>query len=179
MAMAQQRPTTDFGFERVPLAEKARRVRSVFDSVVERYDLMNDLMSAGTHRLWKRFTLSLANLRAGQRALDVAGGSGDLALGLAMRRALKPGGQLLVLEFSQPRLPALKPLYDAYSFRVLPWLGRTVAGDEASYRYLAESIRMHPDADTLLNMMQAAGLEACRYHSLAGGIVAVHRGYRS
>jgi len=97
----------------------------------------------------------------------------------AMRRALKPGGQLLVLEFSQPRLPALKPLYDAYSFRVLPWLGRMVAGDEASYRYLAESIRMHPDADTLLKMMQTAGLEACRYHTLAGGIVAVHRGYRS
>ena len=246
--MAEQRPTTDFGFQRVPLAEKARRVRSVFDSVVERYDLM----SAGTHRLWKRFTLALANLRPGQRALDVAAGSGDLAAGLArqvgprgfvvlsdinaamlargrdrlidagiagnvafvqadaerlpfsdatfdcitigfglrnvtdkpaalaaMRRALKPGGQLLVLEFSQPRLPALKPLYDAYSFRVLPWLGRLVAGDAASYRYLAESIRMHPDADTLLNMMQGAGLEACRYHILAGGIVAVHRGYRS
>src|SRR6516164_5109238 len=229
-AMAEQRPTTDFGFERVPLAEKARRVRSVFDSVVERYDLMNDLMSAGTHRLWKRFTLALANLRPGQRALDVlsdinaamlargrdrlidAGIVGNVAFiqadaerlpfsdqtfdcitigfGLrnvtdkpaalaAMRRVLKPGGQLLVLEFSQPRLPALKPLYDAYSFRVLPWLGRMVAGDEASYRYLAESIRMHPDADTLLKMMQAAGLEACRYHSLAGGIVAVHRGYRS
>src|SRR5215831_6799543 len=232
-AMAEQRPTTDFGFERVPPAEKARRVRSVFDSVVERYDLMNDLMSAGTHRLWKRFTLALANLRPGQRALDVAGGSGDLAAGLArqvgprglvvlsdinaamlargrdrlidaglvgnvafvqadaerlpfsdgtfdcitigfglrnvtdkpaalasMRRALKPGGQLLVLEFSQPRLSALKPLYDAYSFRVLPWLGRMVAGDEASYRYLAESIRMHPDADTLLQMMQSAGLDA-------------------
>jgi demethylmenaquinone methyltransferase/2-methoxy-6-polyprenyl-1,4-benzoquinol methylase len=96
----------------------------------------------------------------------------------AMRRVLKPGGQLLVLEFSQPRLPGLKSLYDAYSFRVLPWLGRTVAHDEASYRYLAESIRMHPDADTLLRMLQEAGLEACRYHSLAGGIVAVHRGYR-
>jgi demethylmenaquinone methyltransferase/2-methoxy-6-polyprenyl-1,4-benzoquinol methylase len=235
----------------VPLAEKARRVRGVFDSVADHYDLMNDLMSAGTHRLWKRFTLALANLRAGQRALDVAGGSGDLAVGLArqvgprgfvvlsdinaamlargrdrlidagivgnvacvqadaqrlpfsdaifdcvtigfglrnvtdkaaalaaMRRVLKPGGQLLVLEFSQPRLPGLKSLYDAYSFRVLPWLGRTVARDEASYRYLAESIRMHPDADALLKMFQEAGLEACRYHSLAGGIVAVHRGYR-
>jgi demethylmenaquinone methyltransferase / 2-methoxy-6-polyprenyl-1,4-benzoquinol methylase len=230
MAMAEQRPTTDFGFERVPLAEKARRVRGVFDSVAEHYDLMNDLMSAGTHRLWKRFTLALANLRPGQRALDVAAGSGDLAAGLArqvgarglvvlsdinaamlargrdrlidegivgnvafvqadaerlpfsdgtfdcitigfglrnvtdkpaalaaMRRALKPGGQLLVLEFSQPRLP----------------------GDDASYRYLAESIRMHPDADTLLKMLQEAGLEGCRYHSLAGGIVAVHRGYRA
>jgi len=252
MAMAEQRPTTDFGFERVPLAEKARRVREVFDSVADHYDLMNDLMSAGTHRLWKRFTLALANLRPGQRALDVAAGSGDLAAGLArqvgarglvvlsdvnaamlargrdrlidegiagnvvfvqadaqrlpfadgsfdcitigfglrnvtdkpaalcaMRRALKPGGQLLVLEFSHPRLPGLKPLYDAYSFRVLPWLGRMVARDEASYRYLAESIRVHPDADALLQMLQEAGLTGCRYHSLAGGIVAVHRGYRA
>jgi len=244
--------STDFGFERVPRADKARRVRGVFDSVAVNYDLMNDLMSAGTHRLWKRFTLALANLRPGQRALDVAGGTGDLALGLArqvrerglvvlcdinaamlargrdrlldagfvgnvacvqadaerlpfadatfdcitigfglrnvtdkaaalaaMRRTLKPGGQLLVLEFSRPRLPGLKPLYDAYSFRVLPWLGRTVAHDEASYRYLAESIRMHPDAETLLTMLEAAGLEGCRYHNLAGGIVAVHRGYRA
>ena len=244
--------STDFGFERVPRADKARRVRGVFDSVAVNYDLMNDLMSAGTHRLWKRFTLALANLRPGQRALDVAGGTGDLALGLArqvrerglvvlcdinaamlargrdrlldagfvgnvacvqadaerlpfadatfdcitigfglrnvtdkaaalaaMRRTLKPGGQLLVLEFSRPRLPGLKPLYDAYSFRVLPWLGRTVAHDEASYRYLAESIRMHPDAETLLKMLEAAGLEGCRYHNLAGGIVAVHRGYRA
>jgi demethylmenaquinone methyltransferase/2-methoxy-6-polyprenyl-1,4-benzoquinol methylase len=244
-------PSTDFGFERVRRADKARRVRGVFDSVAGRYDLMNDLMSAGTHRLWKRFTLALANLRPGQRALDVAGGSGDLAAGLArqvgsrglvvlsdinaamlangrdrlidaglagnvafvqadaerlpfadgtfdcitigfglrnvtdkpaalraMRRALKPGGQLLVLEFSHPRLPGLKPLYDAYSFRILPWLGKLVAGDEASYRYLAESIRMHPDAETLLKMLEEAGLEGCRYHNLSGGIVAVHRGYR-
>ena len=210
-------PSADFGFQRVPRDDKARRVRGVFDSVAGNYDLMNDLMSAGTHRLWKRFTLALANLRPGQRALDVAGGSGDLAAGMArqvgsrglvvlsdinaamlargrdrlidagfvdsvayvqadaerlpfpdstfdcitigfglrnvtdksaalacMRRALKPGGQLLVLEFSRPA-PALKPLYDAYSFRVLPLLGRWVAGDEASYRYRAESIRMHPD----------------------------------
>jgi demethylmenaquinone methyltransferase / 2-methoxy-6-polyprenyl-1,4-benzoquinol methylase len=244
-------PSTDFGFERVPRTDKARRVRGVFDSVADRYDLMNDLMSAGTHRLWKRFTLALANLRPGQRALDVAGGTGDLAAGLArqvgarglvvlsdinaamlahgrdrlidagfvgnvafvqadaerlpfadgtfdcitigfglrnvtdkpaalraMRRALKPGGQLLVLEFSHPRVPGLKPLYDAYSFRILPWLGKLVAGDEASYRYLAESIRMHPDAETLLKMLEAAGLEGCRYHNLSGGIVAVHRGYR-
>jgi demethylmenaquinone methyltransferase/2-methoxy-6-polyprenyl-1,4-benzoquinol methylase len=243
-------PSADFGFQRVPRDDKARRVRGVFDSVAGNYDLMNDLMSAGTHRLWKRFTLALANLRPGQRALDVAGGSGDLAAGMArqvgsrglvvlsdinaamlargrdrlidagfvdsvayvqadaerlpfpdstfdcitigfglrnvtdksaaltsMRRALKPGGQLLVLEFSRPT-PALKPLYDAYSFRVLPLLGRWVAGDEASYRYLAESIRMHPDQETLLRMLQEAGLEGCRYHNLSGGIVAVHRGYK-
>jgi demethylmenaquinone methyltransferase/2-methoxy-6-polyprenyl-1,4-benzoquinol methylase len=212
---------------------------------------MNDLMSAGMHRLWKQFTLSLTNLRPGQRALDVAGGTGDIAAGMAkqvgdrglvvltdinaamlargrdrliddgvvgnircaqvnaeklpfadstfdcvtiafglrnvtdkpaalasMRRVLKPGGQLLILEFSHPTSPALKPLYDAYSFRVLPVLGKIVANDEASYRYLAESIRMHPDQQTLLEMMKAAGLEGCRYHNLAGGIVAVHRGYR-
>jgi demethylmenaquinone methyltransferase/2-methoxy-6-polyprenyl-1,4-benzoquinol methylase len=243
--------STDFGFQRVPHADKARRVRGVFDSVAGNYDLMNDLMSAGTHRLWKRFTLGLANLRPGQRALDVAGGTGDLAAGLArqvgergmvvltdvnaamlaqgrdrlinagltsnlayvqadaerlpfpdgsfdcitigfglrnvtdkaaalvaMRRAPKPGGQLLVLEFSHPRAPGLKPLYDAYSLHVLPLIGRFVAGDEASYRYLAESIRMHPDQETLLKMLQAAGLEGCRYHNLSGGIVAVHRGYK-
>ncbi|HUL19768.1 MAG TPA: bifunctional demethylmenaquinone methyltransferase/2-methoxy-6-polyprenyl-1,4-benzoquinol methylase UbiE [Steroidobacteraceae bacterium] len=243
--------STDFGFQRVPAADKARHVRGVFDSVADNYDLMNDLMSAGSHRLWKRFTLGLANLRPGQRALDVAGGTGDLAAGLArqvgerglvvltdinaamlargrdrlinaglttsiayvqanaerlpfpdssfdcitigfglrnvtdkaaalaaMRRALKPGGQLLVLEFSHPHVPGLKPLYDAYSFRVLPLIGRFVAGDEASYRYLAESIRMHPDQETLLKMMQEAGLEGCRYHNLSGGIVAVHRGYK-
>jgi demethylmenaquinone methyltransferase/2-methoxy-6-polyprenyl-1,4-benzoquinol methylase len=244
-------PSTDFGFQRVPREDKARRVRGVFDSVAGNYDLMNDLMSAGAHRLWKRFTLALANLRPGQRALDVAGGTGDLAAGLArqvgsrglvvltdinaamlargrdrlidegfvdsvayvqanaerlpfpestfdcitigfglrnvtdkslalasMRRALKPGGQLLVLEFSRPTAPGLKPLYDAYSFRVLPLLGRLVAGDEASYRYLAESIRLHPDQETLLRMLQDAGLEGCRYHNLSGGIVAVHRGYK-
>jgi demethylmenaquinone methyltransferase/2-methoxy-6-polyprenyl-1,4-benzoquinol methylase len=243
--------STDFGFQRVSRADKARRVRGVFDSVAGNYDLMNDLMSAGTHRLWKRFTLSLANLRPGQRALDVAGGTGDLAAGLArqvgerglvvltdinaamlgrgrdrlidaglagnvacvqanaeqlpfpdamfdcvtigfglrnvtdkpaalssMRRTLKPGGQLLVLEFSRPSVAALKPLYDAYSFHILPFLGRFVARDEASYRYLAESIRMHPDQETLLTMMQEAGLEGCRYHNLSGGIVAVHRGYK-
>jgi demethylmenaquinone methyltransferase/2-methoxy-6-polyprenyl-1,4-benzoquinol methylase len=243
--------STDFGFQRVPHADKARRVRGVFDSVAGNYDLMNDLMSGGAHRLWKRFTLALANLRPGQRALDVAGGTGDLARGLArqvgtqglvvltdinaamlgrgrdrlidagcidnvryvqanaerlpfpdgsfdcitigfglrnvtdkpaalaaMRRALKPGGQLLVLEFSRPSALGLKPLYDAYSFKVLPLIGRVIAGDEASYRYLAESIRMHPDQETLLKMMQGAGLEGCRYHNLSGGIVAVHRGYR-
>ena len=243
--------STDFGYQQVPRGEKARRVRGVFDSVADSYDVMNDLMSAGAHRLWKRFTLGLANLHAGQRALDVAGGTGDLASGLArqvgargfvvltdinaemlargrdrlineglvgnvqcaqanaeklpfteglfdcvtigfglrnvtdkaaalhsMRRVLKPGGQLLVLEFSHPVVPALKPLYDMYSFRVLPLLGRLVAKDAASYQYLAESIRMHPNQEALLAMMKDAGLEDCRYHNLSGGIVAVHRGYR-
>jgi demethylmenaquinone methyltransferase/2-methoxy-6-polyprenyl-1,4-benzoquinol methylase len=242
---------TDFGFERVPLGEKQRRVRGVFDSVARNYDLMNDLMSGGAHRLWKEFTLSLTGLHAGQRALDVAGGTGDLTTGMAkqvgnsglvilsdinaamlgegrdrlldsghvgniscvlanaeklpfadaqfhcvtigfglrnvtdklaalteMRRVLKPGGQLLVLEFSHPVLPLLKPLYDLYSFRVLPLLGKLVAKDEDSYRYLAESIRVHPDQETLLGMMRDAGLEDCRYHNLTGGIVAVHRGFR-
>jgi demethylmenaquinone methyltransferase / 2-methoxy-6-polyprenyl-1,4-benzoquinol methylase len=241
---------TDFGFQSVPRSDKARRVRGVFDSVAGRYDLMNDLMSAGVHRLWKRFTLGLTALRPGQRALDVAGGTGDLAAGMArqvgakglvvltdinaamlalgrdrlideglvgnacclqanaerlpfaddsfqcvtigfglrnvtdkaaalasMRRVLKPGGQLIVLEFSRPAAP-LRPLYDAYSFHILPRLGQLVAKDEASYRYLAESIRMHPDQETLKGMMQAAGLEDCRYHNLSGGIVAVHRGYK-
>ncbi len=243
-------PSTDFGYERVPQSQKARRVRGVFDSVADRYDLMNDLMSGGLHRLWKRFTLGLTHLRPGQRALDVAGGTGDLAEGLArqvgrtglvvladinaamlargrdrlldagfadnvryvqanaerlpfadasfhcvtiafglrnvtdkpaalaaMRRVLKPGGELLVLEFSRPAA-AIAPLYDAYSFQVLPRLGRLVTGDEASYRYLAESIRMHPDQEALLAMMREAGLEGCRYHNLAGGIVAVHRGLK-
>jgi demethylmenaquinone methyltransferase / 2-methoxy-6-polyprenyl-1,4-benzoquinol methylase len=241
---------THFGYERVAWQDKARRVRGVFDSVAGNYDLMNDLMSGGLHRLWKQFTLGLTNLRPGQKALDLAGGTGDLAAGLAkqvgerglvvlsdinaamlaqgrdrlindglvastrcvqinaekipfpdntfdcvtigfglrnvtdkpaalasMRRVLKPGGQLLVLEFSHPIAP-LKPLYDTYSFRVLPFLGKVVAKDEASYRYLAESIRMHPDQETLLGMMKDAGLENCRYHNLTGGIVAVHRGYK-
>ncbi len=244
-------PETDFGFERVAWSEKQSRVRGVFDSVAGKYDIMNDLMSGGAHRLWKDFTLSLTNLRPGQRALDVAGGTGDLSVGLAkqvgktgivilsdinaamlsegrdrlldagivgnvscvlanaeklpfadsqfdcvtigfglrnvtdkaaaladMRRVLKPGGQLLVLEFSHPTVPLLKPIYDLYSFKVLPLIGKLVAKDEDSYRYLAESIRMHPDQETLLAMMRDAGLEDCRYHNLSGGIVAVHRGYR-
>jgi len=243
--------TTDFGFAEVRREEKAQRVRAVFDSVASRYDVMNDLMSWGSHRLWKRFALSLTGLRTGGRALDVAGGTGDLAEGLAqqvgksglvmltdinaamlaagrdrlinaglvgnvlcaqadaerlpfadesfdcvtiafglrnvtdkpralasMRRVLKSGGQLLVLEFSKPVNPALGSAYDAYSFKVLPMLGRVIAGDEDSYRYLAESIRRHPDQETLLGMMRTAGLEDCRYHNLMGGIVAVHRGYR-
>ena len=243
--------TTDFGYQQVPVGEKAARVRAVFESVAGNYDLMNDLMSGGAHRLWKRFTLSQTSLRPGQRALDVAGGTGDLAAGMAaqvgaeglvvlsdinaamlaegrdalldkgivgnvrfslanaerlpfpdasfdcvtigfglrnvtdkaaalrsMTRVLKPGGQLLILEFSHPVVPGLKPIYDAYSFSVLPWLGKIVAQDEASYRYLAESIRRFPKQDELLDMMRAAGLEQCRYHNLTGGIVALHRGYR-
>jgi demethylmenaquinone methyltransferase / 2-methoxy-6-polyprenyl-1,4-benzoquinol methylase len=243
--------TTDFGYVQVPVAEKAARVRAVFESVAGNYDLMNDLMSAGVHRLWKRFALSQTGLRPGQRALDVAGGTGDLAAGMAgqvgpdglvvltdinaamldvgrdaltdrgimgnvryslanaeklpfpdssfdcvmigfglrnvtdkaaalrsMARVLRPGGQLLVLEFSHPVAPGLKPLYDAYSFSVLPWLGKLVAKDEASYRYLAESIRRFPKQEELLAMMQQAGFEGCRYHNLTGGVVALHRGYR-
>jgi demethylmenaquinone methyltransferase/2-methoxy-6-polyprenyl-1,4-benzoquinol methylase len=242
--------STDFGFEQVSWADKARRVRGVFDSVAGNYDLMNDLMSAGAHRAWKRFTLACTGLRAGQRALDVAGGTGDLALGMlrqvgtagsvvltdinaamlrrgrdrlldaghagnsfavqanaeclpfrpgqfdcvtigfglrnvtdkpaalrSMRSMLRPGGQVIVLEFSHLAVPALQKLYDAYSFRVLPWLGKVVAGDADSYRYLAESIRKHPDQETLLGMMRAAGLEDCSYQNLSAGIVAVHRGY--
>ena len=246
-----RRDTADFGFEDIPVKDKVRRVRGVFDSVADRYDLMNDLMSGGAHRLWKQFTLSLTGLKSGGRALDIAGGTGDLAAGLArqvgrsglvvladinarmleqgrdrlidraltaapvyaqadaerlpfadstfdcvtigfglrnvtdkaaalasMRRVLKPGGQLMVLEFSTPVMPILSRLYDAYSFNVLPWLGRVVAGDADSYRYLAESIRRHPDQQTLLEMMRTAGLQECRYHNLMGGVVALHRGYR-
>ena len=241
----------DFGYEKVAPGEKAGRVRSVFANVAGKYDLMNDLMSFGVHRLWKHFTLSLTGLRPGDHALDVAGGTGDLAAGMArqvgksgrvvlsdvnpamlelgrdrlldrglsgnvecivadaerlpfeddsfdcltigfglrnvtdkaaalksMYRVLKPGGQLLVLEFSRPVAPGLAPVYDAYSFRVLPLLGRLVAHDEGSYRYLAESIRMHPDQETLLGMLREAGFGQARYHNLTGGIVAVHRGYK-
>ena len=243
--------TVDFGFEKVAIREKAERVRAVFESVAGKYDVMNDLMSFGVHRLWKRFTLSLTGLKPGQNALDVAGGTGDLALGLlrqvgkdgrvvlsdinprmlevgrdrlldaghvgnveclvadaerlpfgdnsfdcitigfglrnvtdkaaalrSMYRVLKPGGQLLVLEFSTPVAKGLKPLYDAYSFNVLPLLGRLVAEDSASYQYLAESIRMHPNQETLLEMLQTAGVAQARYHNLTGGIVALHRGYK-
>jgi demethylmenaquinone methyltransferase/2-methoxy-6-polyprenyl-1,4-benzoquinol methylase len=241
----------DFGFEKVAWGDKAQRVRSVFASVAGKYDVMNDLMSFGAHRLWKHFTLSLTGLRPGQSALDVAGGTGDLAAGMlrqvgksgrvvlsdvnramldigrdrlldrgwvgnvecivadaerlpfddnsfdcvtigfglrnvtdkaaalqSMHRVLRPGGQLLVLEFSTPVVPVLKTIYDAYSFKVLPRLGHLVANDTASYRYLAESIRMHPDQETLLGMLRAAGFAETRYHNLTGGIVAVHRGYK-
>ncbi|MDZ7644305.1 MAG: bifunctional demethylmenaquinone methyltransferase/2-methoxy-6-polyprenyl-1,4-benzoquinol methylase UbiE [Woeseiaceae bacterium] len=241
---------THFGYEEVPLRDKARRVRGVFDSVAGRYDLMNDLMSGGLHRLWKRYAIEQAGVRHGQRVLDLAGGTGDLAGAFARRvgesglvvladinasmlaegrrrlvdagvagnlaiaqvdaealpfapgsfdcitiafglrnvsrkeralasmlRVLKPGGKLLILEFSQPA-EALRPAYDAYSFRMLPLLGKLVTGDADSYRYLAESIRMHPDQESLKQMMETAGFDRCRYHNLAGGIVALHVGYR-
>jgi len=240
--------TTDFGFEAVPEGEKAQRVAGVFDSVAARYDLMNDLMSGGLHRLWKRFTVECSGVRPGQRVLDVAGGTGDLArmfarrvgasgqvvltdinasmlwrgrdrlvdaglvtpvvqcdaerlpfaggyfdcacIGFGLRnvtrkaqalremaRVLRPGGRVLVLEFSHAWAP-LQPLYDAYSLHVLPVLGRLVAGDEASYRYLAESIRVHPSQEQLKTMMEAAGLERVEYWNLSAGVVAVHRGFR-
>ncbi|GMV01103.1 MAG: bifunctional demethylmenaquinone methyltransferase/2-methoxy-6-polyprenyl-1,4-benzoquinol methylase UbiE [Burkholderiaceae bacterium] len=241
--------TTHFGYETVDEASKAARVAGVFHSVATRYDLMNDLMSAGMHRLWKAFTIGQAAVRPGMRVLDVAGGTGDLARAFArrvgsqgevwltdingsmltvgrdrmlddgslqpavrcdaeslpfpdgyfdrvtvafglrnmthkdralaeMRRVLASGGRLLVLEFSQVR-KELAPLYDLYSFSVLPWLGKRVAGDEASYRYLAESIRMHPDQDTLKKMMEDAGFSRVRYFNLAGGVVALHEGFQA
>ncbi len=241
---------THFGFQNVPVEEKARRVRAVFDSVAANYDVMNDAMSLGIHRLWKRAVVELAAIRPGQRVLDLAGGTGDLTrlaaprtgsggrvilsdinatmlqtgrarlldrgiagnvdyvqadaerlpfadhsfdcilIGFGLRnvtrkqsalesmyRVLKPGGRLLILEFSRPG-SILKPVYDFYSFAVLPRLGRLLANDADSYRYLAESIRMHPDQEALADMMRTAGFEECGYHNLSGGIVAIHRGYR-
>ena len=239
---------TDFGYERVPEAEKRSRVGEVFDRVAPRYDLMNDLMSVGLHRLWKAFAVGVARLRPGERVLDVASGSGDLARALARRvgptgevwatdinrsmlargrdrhldagclapavqcdaeklpfparhfdcvtvgfglrnmtrkqaalaemaRVLKPGGRLVVLEFSKVWKP-LEKAYDWYSFEVLPRLGGRVAGDAEAYRYLAESIRMHPDQATLAAMMESAGLSNVQVFNLAAGVVAVHRGVR-
>ena len=241
--------TTHFGFTQVPSPEKAQRVAQVFDSVASRYDLMNDLMSCGIHRLWKRFTIELAGVRHGQRILDLAGGTGDLAAKFAtlvgssgqvvladindqmlhvgrnrllnkgllvdyaqvnaeslpfadnsfdiitiafglrnvtdkdaalasMLRVLKPGGRVLILEFSELKILPLKPLYDLYSFKVLPILGKLFVKDADSYRYLAESIRMHPNQETFLQSMQRAGFDHCDYHNLSGGVVAVHRGYK-
>jgi demethylmenaquinone methyltransferase/2-methoxy-6-polyprenyl-1,4-benzoquinol methylase len=239
---------THFGYEEVGQNEKASRVRGVFDRVAARYDLMNDLMSLGLHRVWKAFAIEIARPRPGEHVLDVAAGSGDLARALAKRvapggevwltdinfemltrgrdrmldagatapavqsdaerlpfptghfdcvtvafglrnmtrkeaalaemaRVLKPGGRLVVLEFSKVWKP-LEPAYDLYSFRVLPWLGSRVTGDAAAYRYLAESIRVHPDQASLAAMMEHAGLSQVEYFNLAAGVVAVHRGYR-
>jgi len=244
----EERESTHFGYEKVAATQKASRVAAVFDSVASRYDLMNDLMSGGMHRLWKRFTIAQAGVRPGMKVLDVAGGTGDLAREFARRvgadgevwltdinasmlrigrdrmiddgfiqpavqcdaerlpfpseyfdrvtvafglrnmtrkeaalaemtRVLRPGGKLFVLEFSRVWKP-LEPLYDLYSFGVLPWLGRRIAGDPDSYRYLAESIRMHPDQETLKGMMADAGLSRARYFNLSGGVVALHEGVR-
>lgn len=242
------RSTTHFGFQEVVEDEKAQRVADVFDSVAQRYDLMNDLMSGGLHRLWKAFAIAKSGVRAGSRILDVAGGTGDLALAFArtlgddgqvwltdinhamltrgrdrlsdkgfivpvaqcdaeklpfpgdyfdcvtvafglrnmthkdlalaeMRRVLRPGGRLLVLEFSHVWKP-LAPAYDFYSFKVIPRLGQLITRDEASYRYLAESIRVHPDQEALKVLLEQAGLEQVEYFNLALGVVALHRGFK-
>ena len=240
--------TTHFGYREVAEAEKAARVGEVFSSVATSYDRMNDMMSLGMHRLWKRFAVAMADVRPGDRILDVASGSGDLALAFAKRagpagqvvmtdinaamlavgrdklidngllappalcdaerlpfpadtfdcvsvafglrnmthkdralaemaRVTRPGGRVLVLEFSKVWKPLAKP-YDAYSFSVLPWLGKKIADDEGAYRYLAESIRMHPDQETLRGMMAEAGLVRCDYFNLTLGVVALHRGFK-
>lgn len=240
--------TTHFGFQSVDEREKAQRVRGVFDSVASKYDLMNDLMSGGLHRAWKAYTVLVADVREGQQVLDIAGGTGDLALAFAkkvgasgqvvhtdineamlrtgrdrvlnagvalptfvcdaeklpfpndhfdlvsvafglrnmthkdvalkeMNRVLKPGGKLLVLEFSKVAKP-LEKIYDWYSFKVLPTMGKLVAGDDASYRYLAESIRMHPGQQELKTLMQQAGFGHVDYHNLTGGMVALHVGIK-
>jgi len=244
-------PTTHFGFKEVPTGEKVSRVAGVFHSVAAKYDVMNDLMSMGVHRIWKRQTIEMSGVRTGDSVLDLAGGTGDLtmrfseivgptgqviladinesmikvgrdrlidkgvvgnvnyvqanaeelpfpddsfdcitiAFGLrnvtdkdkalaSMRRVLKPGGRLLVLEFSKTNNPLLTKAYDTYSFNILPKIGKLIADDEDSYRYLAESIRMHPDQETLKGMMEQAGLVNCRFHNMTGGIVALHYGVK-
>lgn len=242
---------THFGFQEIPLKEKAERVAEVFRSVANKYDLMNDVMSFGMHRLWKNFTIKEANIRPGQKVLDLAGGTGDLskqfskkvgskgqvilsdineamlqqgrmrlidegiignisfiqadaeqlpfaesyfdcvtiAFGLrnvtnklaalkSIYHVLKPGGKLLILEFSKPVLPLLEKIYDKYSFTVIPKLGEIICNDKESYQYLVESIRMHPDQEALKHLMQEAGFEDVIYHNLTGGIVALHKGYK-
>lgn len=249
--MNEKEQTTHFGYTEVPINEKSERVAEVFDSVASKYDLMNDLMSFGLHRLWKRFTLAQAQVRSGQVVLDIAGGTGDLAKEFAksvgkqgsvvladindkmleqgrerltnagiignvtyvqadaealpfpdnyfncitiafglrnvtdkaaalrsMYRVLKPGGKLLVLEFSKPVIPLLATIYDKYSFNVIPKLGAWICGDAESYQYLVESIRMHPNQETLKTMLTEAGFEDARYYNLTGGIVALHKGYK-
>jgi demethylmenaquinone methyltransferase/2-methoxy-6-polyprenyl-1,4-benzoquinol methylase len=245
------RKTTHFGFSEIPAGEKSGRVADVFHSVAQKYDLMNDLMSFGLHRVWKRFTVAQANVRPGQIILDIAGGTGDLAKAFAkktgkeglviladinekmlaqgrsrlldegivgnvkyvqadaenlpfpddyfdcvsiafglrnvtdkqaalrsMYRVLKPGGKLLVLEFSKPVVPLLNKIYDKFSFNVIPKLGEWICNDAASYQYLVESIRMHPDQETLKRNMQEAGFDDVEYHNLSGGIVALHKGFK-
>lgn len=249
--MKNSNKKTHFGFTEVDIDEKAHRVADVFHSVAQKYDIMNDLMSLGIHRLWKKMAIDLLGVHPGQLVLDIAGGTGDLTakisekigktgkvvlsdinssmlavgrdrmidkglfdnivfaqanaeilpfadntfdrliIGFGLRnvtdkdaalrsmfRVLKPGGRALILEFSKPIMPGLKPVYDTYSFKILPWLGKTVLNDPDSYRYLAESIRMHPDQNTLKNMMEQAGFEKCDVHNLSGGIVAIHRGFK-
>ncbi len=245
----EQEKTTHFGFQDVPESQKAGKVAEVFHSVAAKYDLMNDVLSGGLHRLWKRFTIELSGVRVGNRVLDIAGGTGDLtrkfsslvgstgdvvladinnsmlkvgrdrlldkgvagnvqfvqadaealpfpdnhfdvvtiAFGLrnvtrkenalrSMLRVLKPGGRLLVLEFSKPGNPLLAKAYDTYSFNFMPLAGKLITNDADSYRYLAESIRMHPDQEVLKTMMAEAGFERVTYHNMTGGIVALHRG---
>src|SRR3989304_6163706 len=190
----KQERTTHFGFREVPESAKDDLVAGGVHSVAGKYDLMDDLRSLGIHRLWKQFAVEASGVRGGAapRALPFPENYFDrasIAFGLrnvtridsalaSMFRVLKPGGALLVLEFSHPVVPGLNNLYDAYSFNVLPWLGRVIAQDEGSYRYLAESIRKHPDQETLKGMMERAGFERVQYFNLSGGIVALHKGYK-
>lgn len=249
--MEKEQITTHFGYQEVPVTEKVNKVAGVFHAVADKYDVMNDVMSFGIHRLWKRYTIESAGAKRGNQILDLAGGTGDLAakfagivgeqgkvvlsdinssmlengrkrlvdMGIAgnveyvqanaeclpfedntfdiitmafglrnvtdkdkalasMFRVIKPGGRLLVLEFSKPVAPGLGPVYDQYSFKFLPLMGKLVANDAESYLYLAESIRMHPDQDTLKSMMENAGFERVNYKNMTGGIVALHKGFK-